>query len=121
MMRLVEWDDGLAIGLKPQRLVGEVIEDIDAKPVRQPRAVDDETYWRPSERLARHHSEKFIPLAVSHIDESKECAAPAIWRYSCPFKSDWGGNQVEGPHRAVPSAAPSNTKVYAIRVRVLSG
>ena len=69
--------DGLAIGLKPQRLIGEVIEDVDAKPVRQPRGVDDETYGGASKGLALHHGEKFIPLAICHTDESERGTKPA--------------------------------------------
>ena len=58
--------DGLAVGLEPQSLVGEVIQDVDAKPVRQPRGINDEPYERNRLRRAVDHREQFVPLAVSH-------------------------------------------------------
>ena len=60
--------DGLAVSLEPQRLVGEVIEDVNAKPVWQPRGINNEPDGRPVLRRAIDHREQGVPLLVSHTD-----------------------------------------------------
>ncbi len=48
--------DGLAVGLEPQILVGEVIEDVDAEPVRQPGGVNDEADGRAGPGRPANHA-----------------------------------------------------------------
>ncbi len=62
--------DGLAVGLEPEALVGEIVQDVAAGPVGQPGAIDDEPGGRVREGFALDHRQELGPLAVSHVPPS---------------------------------------------------
>ena len=74
--------DGLAIGLEPQGLVGEVIQDVDAEPVRQPGGINNEPDGRVILRRAVDHREQLVPLLVSHTEWFAARGASVSERYS---------------------------------------
>ena len=58
--------NGLAIGLEPEVVAGEVVEDVGAEPVGQPGRVNDEGDGGAGRRRAANRGEEVVPLVVSH-------------------------------------------------------